>query len=78
MEYTRSLLESIGIEGQRLQMINVSAAMAGEFAFAAAEIAAEIQRLGPNRLRVNAKMAAQKAEKPSAGHIIEKEDERND
>ena len=53
MEYTRQLLESIGLEGQRLQMINVSAAMAGEFASAAAEITAEIRRLGPNPLRAN-------------------------
>ena len=53
MEYTRQLLESIGLEGQRLQMINVSAAMAGEFASAAAEITAEIRRLGPNPLRTN-------------------------
>ena len=51
MEYTRDLLESIGLEGQRLQMINVSAAMAGEFTFSAAEITAEIRRLGPNPLR---------------------------
>jgi len=53
VEYARQLLESIGLEGQRLQMINVSAAMAGEFAFAAAEITAEIRRLGPNPLRPN-------------------------
>lgn len=53
MEYTRDLLESIGLEGQRLQMINVSAAMAGEFAFSAAEIAAEIHRLGPNPLKTD-------------------------
>jgi hypothetical protein len=32
-------------------MINVSAAMAGEFSFSAAEIAAEIQQMGPNPLR---------------------------
>jgi hypothetical protein len=34
-------------------MINISAAMAGEFAFATAEISAEIKRLGPNPLRSN-------------------------
>jgi hypothetical protein len=34
-------------------MINVSSAMAGEFTFAAAEITAEIRRLGPNPLRSN-------------------------
>jgi hypothetical protein len=34
-------------------MINISSAMAGQFAFAAAEITAEVQRLGPNPLRMN-------------------------
>ena len=53
VEFARQLLEEIGLESQRLQMINVSAAMAGEFTFAAAEITAEIQRLGPNPLRAN-------------------------
>ncbi len=51
MERTRALLVQIGLEGQRLQMINLSSAMGGQFAFAAAEITAEIQRLGPNPLR---------------------------
>jgi len=45
------LLEQIGLEGQRLQMINISSAMAGQFAFAAAELTAEVQRLGPSPLR---------------------------
>jgi len=31
-------------------MINLSSAMGGQFAFAAAELTAEIQRLGPNPL----------------------------
>jgi hypothetical protein len=47
------LLEEIGLEGQRLQMINISAAMAGQFAFAAAELTAEIERIGPNPIRLN-------------------------
>ncbi len=51
MEYTRLLLEEIGLEGQRLHMINVSAAMGGQFAFAAAEITSEIERLGPSPFR---------------------------
>ena len=53
MEFTRKLLEEIGLEGQRLQMINISAAMAGQFAFAAAEMTAEIERIGPNPIRMN-------------------------
>ena len=51
MEYTRKLLEEIGLEGRRIQMINVSAAMGGQFAWSAAEFTEEIRRLGPNPLR---------------------------
>jgi hypothetical protein len=40
-------------------MINISSAMAGQFAFAAAEITAEVTRLGPTPLRGNG----------SAGHV---------
>ena len=58
VEYTRQLLESIGLEGQRLQMINISSAMGGQFAFAAAELTAEVRRLGPNRLRQNGRPAS--------------------
>ena len=45
------MLEQIGLEGRRLQMINISSAMGGQFAFAAAELTAEVQRLGPSPLR---------------------------
>jgi len=51
VEQTRKLLERVGLPGQRLQMINISSAMAGQFAFAAAELTAEVQRLGPSPLR---------------------------
>ena len=53
MEFARKLLEEIGLEGRRLQMINISSAMAGQFAFAAAEMTAEIERIGPNPIRMN-------------------------
>ena len=62
VEYTRQLLESIGLEGQRLQMINLSSAMGGQFAFAAAEITAEIQRLGPNPLRRDVQPSSEAAQ----------------
>ena len=51
MEYTRELLEEIGLEGRRIQMINISAAMGGQFAWSAAELTEEIRRLGPSPLR---------------------------
>jgi F420-non-reducing hydrogenase iron-sulfur subunit len=45
------LLEAIGLEGRRIQMINVSAAMGGQFAWSAAEMTAEIKQMGPNPLK---------------------------
>ncbi|MBA4380038.1 MAG: hydrogenase iron-sulfur subunit, partial [Anaerolinea sp.] len=43
--------EEIGLEGRRVQMINISSAMGGQFAWSAAEMTAEIQRIGPNPLK---------------------------
>jgi coenzyme F420-reducing hydrogenase delta subunit len=51
VEYTRQLIEEIGLEGQRLKMINVSAAMGNKFASDAEELTAEIRQLGPSPLR---------------------------
>jgi hypothetical protein len=51
VEYAQKLLENIGLNGRRVQMLNVSAAMGGQFAFAAAEMTAEIKRIGPNPLK---------------------------
>ena len=57
----QKLLEQIGLEAQRVQMINLSSAMGGQFAFSAAELTAEIRRLGPNPLKcLEAEEAAQK------------------
>lgn len=47
----RKLLDEIGLNGRRIQMINLSAAMAGQFAWAAAEMTAEIKGIGPNPFR---------------------------
>jgi len=46
----RKLLDGIGLDGRRIQMINVSSAMGGQFAWSAAEMTAEIKRLGQNPL----------------------------
>jgi coenzyme F420-reducing hydrogenase delta subunit len=43
-------LEQIGLQGRRVQMINLSSAMGGQFAFSIAELTAEIKQLGPNPL----------------------------
>lgn len=42
-------------------MINISSAMAGQLAFAAAEFTAEILRLGPNPLRGDRPLPHQEA-----------------
>ena len=47
----RTLLDQIGLQGQRIQMINLSSAMGGQFAWSAAELTEEIRRLGPSPLR---------------------------
>jgi len=44
-------LEQIGLQGRRVQMINLSSAMGGQFAFSIAELTAEIKQMGPNPLR---------------------------
>jgi len=45
-------LEQIGLQGRRVQMINLSSAMGGQFAFSIAELTAEIKQLGPSPLGV--------------------------
>jgi coenzyme F420-reducing hydrogenase delta subunit len=44
------LLEQIGLQGRRVQMINLSSAMGGQFAFSIAELTAEIKQMGANPL----------------------------
>ena len=47
----RTLLKSIGLEGQRIQMINLSSAMGGQFAWSVAELTEEIRQMGPSPLK---------------------------
>lgn len=44
------LLDEIGLNGRRIQMVNLSAAMGGQFAWTAAEMTAEIKGIGRNPL----------------------------
>jgi len=50
VNYVRQLLDKIGVGGQRLEMINLSAAMGNRFAEAATEITARVRGLGPSPL----------------------------
>ncbi len=51
MEHTRRLLEAVGLEGQRLEMTNLSSAMGKQFADKAADFTDQVRRLGPSPLR---------------------------
>lgn len=48
MNRVRSLLEEIGLGGERVRMVNLSAAMGARFAEIAAEMVEKIKALGPN------------------------------
>lgn len=65
MKYARNLMDEIGLDGRRIQMINVSAAMGGQFALSAAEFTDEIIQLGPNPLK--GAVPSEDAEKQNVG-----------
>jgi coenzyme F420-reducing hydrogenase delta subunit len=49
--YLKSVLDTIGIESERVEMVNVSAAMAAEFIEKATSLYEKLLELGPNPLR---------------------------
>jgi coenzyme F420-reducing hydrogenase delta subunit len=51
VEYAQQLLEQIGLQGRRVQMINLSSAMGGSFAEATTEMTEKIAELGLNPLK---------------------------
>jgi F420-non-reducing hydrogenase iron-sulfur subunit len=61
VEHGRALLQQVGLEPERLRMVNMSSAMAGRFAEVATEISEEIARLGPNPLSDSAGRCSDRA-----------------
>ena len=51
VRWLQGLLREIGLNGERLQMYNMSSAMGGEFVEAATEIVERIKEVGPSPLR---------------------------
>ena len=49
--HTKKYLEEIGLESERLEMINISAGMGFKFAELATEITAKIRELGPSPVK---------------------------
>jgi len=58
--YVKKLLDEIGVGGERLEMITMSAGMGERFAVTASEFTETIRRLGPNPVKETAQ-AKQKA-----------------
>ncbi len=50
MAYVSDLLEDVGLGAGRIRMLNVSSAMAVQFAEAVENLTEEIRQLGPNPL----------------------------
>ncbi len=51
VEHVQMLLEEIGIESERLEMVNMSAGMGHRFAQVATEITEKIRNLGPSPVK---------------------------
>ena len=52
MEYTRELLQEIGLEPERLEMFHIGASDAPVWAKAVTEMTERARALGPNRLKI--------------------------
>ncbi|MDH3521068.1 MAG: hydrogenase iron-sulfur subunit [Myxococcales bacterium] len=59
VDHVRKLLEEIGLEAERVRMINVSAGMGVQFAELATQMAETIAALGPNPLHTRSAPPAQ-------------------
>jgi coenzyme F420-reducing hydrogenase delta subunit len=53
VKYAQELLTQIGLEAERLKMINVSAAMGVQFAQNAKDFSEEIIQIGPSPIKAN-------------------------
>ncbi len=61
VEYVKKLLEELGIEPERVEMFNLSAADGPKFAAFAREFTERIRELGPSPLRTKGKEEGEKA-----------------
>ncbi|MBC7341436.1 MAG: hydrogenase iron-sulfur subunit [Clostridia bacterium] len=57
VEYTKKLLDAIGVGGERLEMYNLSASMGSRFAEVAREFTERIKKLGPSPVNGRVKSA---------------------
>lgn len=53
VQHAKQLIKAIGLQGERLRMINLSSAMANKFAEEAVAITEVLDRLGPSPLHAD-------------------------
>jgi len=58
VERTKMILEEIGIEGERVEMYNLSASEGVKFAEIAKEMTEKIKKLGPSPIKVGERIEA--------------------
>ena len=58
VERTKMILEEIGIEGERVEMYNLSASEGMKFAEIAKEMTEKIKKLGPSPIKVGERIEA--------------------
>jgi coenzyme F420-reducing hydrogenase delta subunit len=51
VERTKTLLQEIGLDAERIKMFHISSSMAGQFVAAVEEMLSTVEKLGPNPLR---------------------------
>ena len=56
VNYTRDMLEEIGLEKERLRMVNISAAMARPLADDITDMVETVRKLGPSPMKSNGKI----------------------
>ena len=60
VEYTKKLLEEIGLESERLEFFHIAASEAPLFAEKANEMTERAKKLGPNPCRINIRQVSKK------------------
>jgi coenzyme F420-reducing hydrogenase delta subunit len=67
VQAVKKILDEIGLDGRRLEMFNLSAAMGTRFAEIAQEMTERIKELGPSPVRPEASAAGRATEPDAAG-----------
>ena len=70
VEYAKTILDEVGIGGERLAMYNMSAAQATRFVEVANEMNERIKELGPNPIKRKSEVGSQKSEEKDQKKVV--------